>query len=287
MITFISSVIAITNMQMASLRKPLFGKDVELALWGMDEKLAQDLLEGAYEKGRKLEKIFNFFDEKSVLSALNKKRRMECPEELLSVVKKALEVCRKTGGRYDISLGRQFLARKSGKPAKKPGCSYEDLRITGKTIELTHPEAMVDLGSIAKGYIGDEMASFLRSEGALSGLVDARGDIISFGEPKIVEIQHPREDRAIASIKLDGAVATSGDYAQLTYQNPHILDGKGFISVTTISKTLMEADAYATAVFVTPEEEIMDLLAGTGVRAMCVRKDLSIAYHNGFEGCLA
>ncbi|MFN7990848.1 MAG: FAD:protein FMN transferase [Candidatus Micrarchaeia archaeon] len=274
-------------MQVSSLRKPLFGKEVEIVVWGIDDSLAKSVLEDAYERGRELEKTFNLYDKDSVLSRLNEKRRLKAPEELLIVMRKALEICQKTEGRYDISLGKQFLARKSGRAVQTSGCSYKDIKILDNEIRLTHPDVLVDLGSIAKGYIADEMADSLKGQGVLSGLIDARGDIRSFGEEKIIEVQHPREDKALCSIKLkDGGVATSGDYSQLTPRNPHILNSR-WISVTVIAKTLMEADVYATAIFVSSKEDIEKLLSGTDIKAMCVKKDSGIECFNGFQGCLA
>jgi thiamine biosynthesis lipoprotein len=277
-------------MNEASLKKPLFGKEVELVVWDIDEKLASGVLEDAYSRGLELQKLFNFYDRDSLLSKLNRKREADAPEEFLFVMKKALEMCQKTKGRYDISLGRSFMERKGGKPVREPGCSYRDIIIEGERVTLTHEDVLVDLGSIAKGYIADRLADFLRSEGVMSGLIDARGDIRSFGgHESVIDVQHPRWERALTSIVLkEGGVATSGDYSQYdrTYERPHILNKTSYISVTVIAGTLMEADAYATAIFVTPEDEVGDLLGETSIKAMCVKDSLELEYHNGFEGCL-
>ncbi len=277
-------------MKPASLRKPLFGKGVEIAVWGIDAALAEGVMEDAYARGRELERIFNFYDRDSVLSKLNRKRRMDVPDELMAVLKKALELCEKTGGRYDISLGKQFLARKGGKEIAKPKCSYKDILISGGTVELADDDVRVDLGSIAKGYIADEMARVLEEEGVLSALIDARGDIRTFGEERILGVQHPREEGTIRMIRVgDCGVATSGDYNQFdsTYKKPHILNSQDYVSVTVIADTLMEADVYATAIFVTPPSMVPALVGGSGIKAMCVKEDMSIDNFNGFEGCLA
>jgi FAD:protein FMN transferase len=277
-------------MDMSSLRKPLFGKEVEIAVWNIDPKLAEGVLEDAYMRGRELERIFNLYDKGSVLSELNRKRTMKVPQEMIIVMRKALELCKRTEGRYDISLGKQFLARKSGKEPGEPGCSYKDVRIKDGAIELTHEDVLIDLGSIAKGYIADEMAKTLIADGVLDGLIDARGDIRTFGEERALGVQHPRENGDICKIKVkDSGVATSGDYNQYdgSFDRPHILNNHDFISVTAIGDTLMEADGYATAIFVTPKGEIDMLLSGSGIKAMCVGRDLAVSYHNGFERCIA
>ncbi len=277
-------------MERSSLTRPMFGKEVEIAVWGIDRKLASGVMQDAYERGRQLERIFNFYDSNSVLSQLNRKRQMGVPQELAFVMKRALELCERTKGRYDISLGKQFLARKNGKEVPKAACSYKDIKIKNSQIELANDDVLVDLGSIAKGYIGDEMAKALIAEGVLDGLVDARGDIRTFGGERVIKVQHPREEDPICTIKVeDAGVATSGDYHQfsVSFDNPHILHGGDSISVTTIADSLMEADGFATAIFVTPSDEIGSLLSGSGIKAMCVNKDMSIHHYNGFERCLA
>ncbi|HSB47058.1 MAG TPA: FAD:protein FMN transferase [Candidatus Bilamarchaeum sp.] len=265
----------------ASLRKPLFGKEVEIVVWGIGESMARGVLEDAYARGLMLQKIFNFYDRESALSRLNRARKLEAPGELVEVLKTALKFCEKTEGRYDVSLGKQFKERKGGKKVTPLGCSYRDIVIDGNRVELAHPDAMIDLGSIAKGYIADRIADFLREEGVISGLIDARGDMRAFGEHEsVIEVQHPRdESKAVCSVALrDGGLATSGDYNQYdkTYDFPHIINKKDYISVTVLAPTLMEADAYASAIFVTPKEGVRSLIAGAGIKAFCIKNDLGI-----------
>ena len=65
--------------------------------------------------GLRLQKIFNFYDSESELSILNAKRRLEVSDDLLKVIKKAIKFSLLTNGRYDISLGKNMLERKTGK----------------------------------------------------------------------------------------------------------------------------------------------------------------------------
>jgi thiamine biosynthesis lipoprotein len=273
-----------------SLRKPLFGKEVVILVRDVDPRLAGGLLEDAYLRGLELQKIFNFFDGASMLSVLNRKRRLKVSADFLKVLLAALELCAKTDGRYDISLGMQFLQRKKGEALRPVGCTYKDILINDNTVELSHPDVMIDLGSIAKGYIADEIAAALQSEGVVSGLIDARGDIRVFGEDEsVIGIQHPRDSKkTICSISLaNGGVATSGDYNQYdgSYERPHILNNE-HISVTVIAPSLMEADGYATAIFVTPAEQIAGLLAGSRIKAFCMNKELETITYNDFERCI-
>ncbi len=276
-------------MREVSLKRPLFGREIEIVVFDVEAGLADDLLEEAYQVGLRLQKTFNFFDDASVLSTLNRKRSLRVPDEFRFVLERALELGRETGGAYDVSLGKQFKERKEGRKLSPLRCSYQDIKIQGDQVELTHPDACVDLGSIAKGYIADQVAGFLAEQGIVSGLVDARGDLRVFGERMhTLEIQHPRQkDAALGAIRLsEGGVATSGDYHQYheSFGTSHILNQKDFASVTVVAPTLLEADGYATALFVLPQNQITGLLAGKPhIKAVCVDQDLRLFKYNGIE----
>ena len=90
---------------------------------------------------------------------------------------------------------------------------------------------MIDLGSIAKGYIGDKILDIMENHGLKKGLVNMREDMVIFGEITLdVHIQHPRDkEKVIHSFKIkNSAVATSGDYAQYSksFDESHILGKK-------------------------------------------------------------
>ena len=110
------------------------------------------------------------------------------------------------------------------------------------------------------------MIMFLKESGVVAGIVNAGGDVFTFGiKPGgidwVIGFRHPRTKK---TIKLDtisfSAVATSGDYERFFIQDGtryhHILDpetgypARGCVSVTVWTKTAMDADIMATAIFV-------------------------------------
>lgn len=275
-------------------KKKLFGSEITFIIYDIEEDIAKELIEEAYEEGVRLQGIFNLYDKKSSLSLLNEKREMKMPEEFIEVLEMALEMCKKTNGLYDISLGKQFLDRKSGKEVSKINCSYKDIAVNeeGKVVELKNRDVMIDLGSIAKGYITDKMADVLIASGVISGLIDSRGDIRIFGDDEIeISIQHPREkEKLIGKIKVkDCGIATSGDYNQYNknFDESHIINKRDYISVTVIAPTLTEADLYATVLMVIPKEEIKKLLnKNKKVSALCIDKGLKTVIYNNFPRIL-
>lgn len=228
---------------------PLFGKQITITLFDTPQPLADTILAETYAEGLRLQRIFNFYDPASELSLLNKQRSMAVSDDLLHVIKTALSYCAQTNGAYDITKGKQFLARKRGLPLPSCACSYKDVAIKGDTITLTHADALIDLGSIAKGYITDKLIAYLEEAGIVSGVIDARGDLRLFGDrTETVGIQHPRDNTHLSFTLTNNAVATSGDYNQYhtSYEKSHLIGAHHYVSVTVIADTLAEADAAAT-----------------------------------------
>jgi thiamine biosynthesis lipoprotein len=270
----------------------MFGKEVEIMIYDVEEPLAHMVLEDTYQEGLRLQKIFNLYDPTSELSELNRKRNINASPELIHVIRTALEFSKLTEGRYDVTKGREFLQRKGGKPVLPVGCSYKDVKIEKNTVKLNHPDIMIDLGSIAKGYIADRMVEFMIGRGIEDGFIDARGDLRAFGEHKeTINVQHPRDPSKLISpiIVSDRSVATSGDYSQYvhSYETSHIIGKSELISVTVVADNLMLADVLATCIIVLGTAKSNELMAGfPQVQAFVLDNGLRESKINGFEELL-
>jgi FAD:protein FMN transferase len=275
-------------MKMEIYKKPMFGESVEIIL-DLEPVLAEEFVDIACKEGTRLSKIFNFYDESSELSELNKKRKLAVSDELLTVIKTALKYSEMTKGNYDITLGKNILKRKKGEELDKINCSYKDVKIKDNIISLNHPDILLDLGSIAKGYIVDKIGQYLIDEGILNGIVNGRGDLRVFGEnPQTLGIQHPRDKEClIKKIKLKNkSVATSGDYNQFdnSPSNSHILNQNNLISITVVADDLMTADVFATVLFVVDKKAREDILKkNKNIQVLTIDKDLNLNYYNGFK----
>jgi FAD:protein FMN transferase len=273
----------------AKKRFPMFGKEVEIILYDIDEIMAVPILFDINKEGLRLQKIFNFYDTKSELSKLNNERKIKAPKELLFVIKEALKYCALTNGKYDISKGLEFWQRKNKKEIIKTTCSYKDIHISENEIELAHEDVFIDLGSIAKGYIVDKMMDYADNVGVENSYINARGDIkVKGNRIEIVAIQHPRDkNKTIHPIKLENAaIATSGDYNQFngSFGKSHIIGQKDIISATVVSDNLMEADAFATIFCVLGKEKSESLIKkNQKIKVLLIDNKLIEHSYNGFE----
>ncbi len=192
--------------------------------------------------------------------------------------------CQETGGTLDITIkplldvwGWGIDTAPSSIPSTdalnraRQYVNYRSVRIASNSIWL--PAGVeLDPGAFAKGYIVDRIAETLQSNGIHHAFINAGGDIYfiggkQFNHPWVVSIRHPRRHETgipfVAYLAVQNrAVVTSGDYERVLhsdnspYQYHHILNpATGYpahpcVSVTVTAPTCVDADAYATAVFV-------------------------------------
>jgi len=261
---------------------PLFGNKIEIVIYVEDAFLGDDILEEVYSEAKKLQKIFNLYDPKSELSKLNKQREIEASDHLVHVLKKAMIFSKYTSGEYDVTQGKKILARKKGEKLPEANCSYKDIIIVGNKIKLVNEDVLVDLGSLAKGYITDVLVDLLKEKGIEDGFIDSRGDMITFGEKgELISIQHPRKkEKMLAEFYVKNkAIATSGDYHQYdkTYEQSHILGKKQTIAATVLCEKLEDADVIATCLMLLDRAQQQELLKNT---------DCSVIITNEEEGML-
>jgi thiamine biosynthesis lipoprotein len=178
----------------------------------------------------------------------------------------------------------------------------DNLTIDGTTVTLSDPEAAIDLGGIAKGYIADRVKDLLLSEGIESALINLGGNVLTVGS-KVdgsnwkIGIRKPFSDAsdlsAVVSVN-DQSVVTSGTYERyfevdgVIYH--HILDPQtgypiqnGLDSVTILSDSSADGDALSTTCFVLGLEDGMELIESLDdIEAMFITDDGELHYSSGF-----
>ena len=275
-------------------RIPLVGGTVEIVLYDVEPELARAIHDDVVREAQRLQRIFNLYDPASELNALNAQRTWSASPELTRVLALALTYCEKTDGAYDITRGKQFLERKSGKCEVTPiGCTYRDVRLVPRgncsLVTLTHPDCLIDLGSIAKGYIADALLDYLGELGVESAFIDARGDMAIRGAHlEVINIQHPLHEGTVRPFALENAaVATSGGYRQYagTPAMSHLLGETAARSVTVLAPTLAEADVLATALYLVSAGRAAEILPAHA-SAFIITEEAEIAL-NGFPPSLA
>jgi len=157
-----------------------------------------------------------------------------------------------SGGMFDITIGRLSRLWDFGGSAVPSGIEltealrtvdFRQVHIDENSVQLLIPDASIDLGAIAKGYIGDKIAEFLLSRGVSSALIDLGGDVVAVGSregesPWRIGIRDPfgGDDGGGASVGsstgngLLGAIEVTGAsvISSGTYERRFEIDGKNY-----------------------------------------------------------
>jgi len=221
------------------------------------------------------------------------------------VLVKAVDVAKKTGGAFDITVGPLvdlwgFGPKSPPVPtevpsdeeveAAKAAVGYEHIVIDANNRRAARDadSVEVDLGGIAKGYAVDLVIKTLKDHGVEDALVEIGGETAAIGltekgEPWLVGIRHPNlpPPRFLTTIELrDGTIATSGDYFNVYELEgrlySHIIDPttgrpitNNVCSVTVLAKECALGDALATGLMVMgPEDGIKLVESMPGVEAI-------------------
>lgn len=248
--------------------------------------------------------------ETSNLSLFNQsitKDWVNIPVELYTVIKEALRVSQLSNNAFDITIGPAVnlwgfgpLAQSNSIPDEtavsqalhKIGRQYLELRSNPYAIKKHHPELMLDLSALAKGFAVDVIAKQLDDLAINNYMVEIGGEIKTKGrnpDNRIwrIGIEKPVSDNRLVqtTIALNNAsLATSGDYRNYFEKNDtrysHTIDPKtgkpvthNLASVTVIHSSAMTADAMATALLVLGYEAGFKLAVKEQLAALFIIRD--------------
>ena len=231
---------------------------------------------------------------------------LELPAEIMTVLARALEIARLSGGAFDPAVGALLNAWGFGAERDAPDAAairtatqagsqaHQQLELDPAAGRARrHAPVQIDLCGIAKGYGVDRLVEVLQRHGVQHALVALDGELRALGsqadgEPWAVALESPQAGRRAVHGVLelaDAAVATSGDYRRWlqlgSARLSHSMDGRraapvnnGVASVTVLASDCMSADAWATALLVAGPQEGLALAQRMGLEALyLLRRD--------------
>jgi thiamine biosynthesis lipoprotein len=281
------------------------GTTVVVLLEAEDGPRPRAALAAARAEFARLEAVLSRFQPGSELSRLNRARRLRAGPDLARVVGRALELRRRTGGRFDPTVGRAVRAcgydrtfadvpRDDPRPLPAPGLAGGAVALDGDGWIALGPGADLDLGAIAKGDAADRACAIAARAGAC--LVNAGGDIAVSGPradgPWPIAVPAPGPDLVLHLER--GALATSGTDRRRWRRgglpaHHAIAPATGLpsptdlVRATAVAATCAEADALATALLVAGADEAARLAADWGVPAALVAQDGGVRLAGGLR----
>ena len=172
------------------------------------------------------------------------------------------------------------------------------------TVFLAKKGMKLDLGCLAKGYIADKIAEYLKSQNITSALINLGGNIktigtnVLTGKPWRIGIQDPQQPRGtnLAVLPIcNQSVVTSGTYERKLQVNEHtyhhILDrDTGYpvdtqlASITIISDNSLDGEIWTTRLYgEKPNQLLARVEQEKGIEALIVTTDNRVYYSSGIS----
>ena len=281
---------------------------------GVDTKKALDSSEELCEY---YEGLFSRTIRESDVYRINhsKGRETEADESTIFLIEESLKYSELSDGLFDITIAPVIELWDSSADALPESTALSEalshvsadnivINKTAGTVRMKDPNAMIDLGAVAKGYIADRIKEQLMADKITAAVIDLGGNILTVGSrpdgsPFNIGIKAPFSDTTsyytegtvfpdgIAdSVKVsDRSVVTSGIYERYRLIGDrlyhHVLDpATGYpventlASVTVISDTSLEGDCLSTACLLLGKEKAEELInALPDVEAILIEKD--------------
>jgi thiamine biosynthesis lipoprotein len=279
----------------AELRFRAMGSDAHVIVVGG----APPLVERARRRIDDLERRWSRFLPDSEISDLNRRagRPVAVSEETVTLVERAIEAWRLTGGSFDPTVLGDVIRAGYDRPFDDLGpdptnghsrliLGCTDIDVAGREIRLPAGTGF-DPGGIGKGLAADMVVAETMASGAAGVCVNLGGDLRVTGlDPTdaawTVAVEHPLAATPLACIGLrDGAVATSTTLrrrwqvdGQLRH---HLIDPANGLSCDTdltlasvVAGAAWTAEVLAKAVLLRGSSRAFDVIDGIGAEALVV-----------------
>ena len=253
-------------------------------------------------------------------------RPVEVHPETVQLLQKALHYCTETDGTVDITIAplsalwnfssENLTITEQNTPPMPPAQSqiqkllphvdYHNVHINGTTVTLSDPDAALDLGCIAKGYIADRLKEYLVSQEIQSAIIDLGGNLLTLGNKPdgsdfTLGIRRPFDAHNTIMLSLsvsDASLVSSGVYERYYeldgVRYHHLLntatglpENNGLLGVTILSASSAEGDILSTACFLLGLEKGMAYVESLpAVEAVFITEDYEIHTSSGLSGFL-
>ena len=260
------------------------GNRFEFTVVSSDAQWAGERIDDAIQEVSRIEDLLTTFRDTSQTNEINRYaglKPVKVDKEVFDLIYRSLRISELTQGAFDISYGSidkslwNFDMHMTSLPDKETAkrtvrlINYRNILMDAKasTVFLKEKGMRIGFGGIGKGYAADKAKMVLQQKGVTSGVVNAAGDLITWGvqpngQPWTVGIADPNaRHHPFSYFNISNmAVATSGNYEKYAVidgkKYSHTIDPKtgypvsGIKSVTIICANAELADALATPVMV-------------------------------------
>jgi thiamine biosynthesis lipoprotein len=295
------------------------GTEMHITVWGHDDEQMVAAIDAAFAEFDRLDRMMTTWTADGEMTRVNEAagngKPVKVSSETMTVLVKARDLSRLTGGAFDITVGSfwglwKFDEDRDGSipdaaavAERKQLIDWRDVILDPKrrTVRLRRAGQRITLGGIAKGYAVDRAVAILRKRGLVDFIVQGGGDLYAAGKKGDrrwrVGIRDPRGARteffALADVE-DQTFSTSGDYERFVVKDGrryhHIIDPRtGYPATASRSVTVMGKDAFTSdgilkALFILGADEGKPLADKLGLAVVWVTGDNKVVLSKAAEG---
>lgn len=272
----------------------LMGNRFEFTVIASDQKSGERAIDAAIDEVKRIEELLSTYKETSQTNYINDHaglRPVIVDDEVVQLILRSLKISKLTQGAFDITYGSidkslwNFDVNMTSLPDKNTALrsvnliNYQNVIVDTEkyTVLLKNKGMRLGFGGIGKGYAADRAKQVLLNAGIKSGIVNAAGDLITWGtqidgRPWTIGIADPNQSRRpFSSLQISNmSIATSGNYEKYAIINgqkySHTIDPKtglpvsGIKSVSILCPSAELADALATPIMVMGIQVGLDLI---------------------------
>ena len=257
----------------------------------------------------RMDKTLSVTDKNAAVYRLNHQKQADFEDEYVAFFRRALDLCAQTNGAFDITMypvvrAWGFTTDDYRVPTEEEltglltRVGYEKVTVEGNIVRLAEGTE-VDLGGVAKGYLGDVLRQECIRRGVTDAIFNLGGNVVCLGQkngkPWRVGIAHPDGNGYLGILDAtDTNIVTSGAYERYFEKDGvkygHIFDpatgrpATGLVSVTVIGEDGMACDALSTALFVMGFEKACAFIVEHDVRAVLYRGDGKVYVTPSLDG---
>ncbi len=150
----------------------LMGTPFEISVVGVDGEWAMERVKSAVAEIKRIDKLLTTLSADSQANLINHSAGIapvKINGELFKLIDRSLKIAELTQGAFDITYGTNLSYRKV------------ELNAAENTVFLKEKSMRIYFGGIAKGYATDRAKYVLQMEGVGSGVINAAGDLITWG----------------------------------------------------------------------------------------------------------
>ncbi|MFA5298537.1 MAG: FAD:protein FMN transferase [Lutibacter sp.] len=288
---FVTTVVNSQQLQKRTIK--LMGSRFDISVVAKDSVEANNYIDIAINEITRIEKLISDWDPNSQTSEITRNagiKPVKVDAELFQLIERSIAISKLTDGAFDVSYASmdkiwkfdgsmKVMPSEEEIKASVSKIGYQNIILDKEkqTVFLKLTGMKIGFGGIGKGYAADKAKDLLISKGAIAGIVNASGDMNTWGkqpngEDWKVAITNPlNKNTAFALLPItNGAVVTSGNYEKYVVFNnkrySHIIDPRtgypsvGIISATVFASKAELADALATSIFVMGTEVGLNLI---------------------------